>query len=141
MDQDFDLRAHNTKYEYRTDARRRAAVDLGCRAERLREPLSDPAVPLTLRAGYVFVRHDVRGRLMSDGDFPALLRDARAHRARPGVAFTMPDANHVFRRGHQVIVQLHSTWFPLLDRNPQTFVDIPNATAEEYRPAIQRALR
>jgi predicted acyl esterase len=39
------------------------------------------------------------------------------------------------------MVQLHSTWFPLLDRNPQTFVDIPNATAEEYRPAIQRALR
>ena len=45
------------------------------------------------------------------------------------VSFTMPDVNHVFRRGHRVMVQVQSTWFPLIDRNPQTFVNIPTATA------------
>ena len=57
------------------------------------------------------------------------------------IAFTMPDVNHVFRRGHRVMVQVQSTWFPLIDRNPQSFVDIPHATPEDYRPATQRVLR
>jgi len=64
---------------------------------------------------------------------------------KPGVveevSFTMPDVNHVFRRGHRVMVQLQSTWFPLIDRNPQTFVDIPNASAQDFQPATQRVLR
>jgi predicted acyl esterase len=57
------------------------------------------------------------------------------------VSFTMPDVNHVFRRGHRVMVQVQSTWFPLIDRNPQTFVNIPTATAEDFQPATQRVLR
>ena len=50
--------------------------------------------------------------------------------------------NHVFLRGHRLMVQVQSTWFPLIDRNPQTFV--PNiflARAEDYRPATQRVYR
>ena len=57
------------------------------------------------------------------------------------VQFTMPDVNHVFRRGHRVMVQVQSTWFPLVDRNPQTFVDIPTATAADVRPATQTVVR
>jgi uncharacterized protein len=57
------------------------------------------------------------------------------------VSFTMPDVNHVFRRGHRVMVQVQSTWFPLIDRNPQTFVNIPTAKPEDYRPATQRVVR
>ena len=57
------------------------------------------------------------------------------------VNFTMPDVNHVFRRGHRVMVHLQSTWFPVMDRNPQTFVNIPTATPEDYRPATQRVVR
>jgi uncharacterized protein len=57
------------------------------------------------------------------------------------VNFTMPDVNHVFRRGHRVMVQVQSTWFPLVDRNPQTFVNIPTAKPEDYKPATQRVLR
>ena len=41
--------------------------------------------------------------------------------------------NHLFRKGHRIMVQLQSTWFPLIDRNPQTFCDIPNARAEDFR--------
>jgi predicted acyl esterase len=39
------------------------------------------------------------------------------------------------------MVQVQSTWFPLIDRNPQTFVDIPNAEAEDYRLATQSVMR
>jgi len=53
--------------------------------------------------------------------------------------FALPAANHVFRRGHRIMVQVQSSWFPLYDRNPQTFV--PNiffARPEDYRKAVQR---
>ena len=45
------------------------------------------------------------------------------------INFTMPDLFHTFRRGHRIMVQVQSSWFPLTDRNPQTFTDIPNAPA------------
>ena len=51
----------------------------------------------------------------------------------------LPTANHVFRPGHRIMVQVQSSWFPLYDRNPQTFV--PNifwAKATDYRRAVQR---
>ena len=53
--------------------------------------------------------------------------------------WTLPTANHVFLPGHRLMVQIQSTWFPLYDRNPQTFV--PNifwAKPEDYRKATQR---
>jgi predicted acyl esterase len=49
--------------------------------------------------------------------------------------------NHVFRRGHRVMVQVQSSWFPLVDRNPQTFVNIPTAKAEDFKSATQRVMR
>lgn len=57
------------------------------------------------------------------------------------IAFTMPDIAHVFRRGHRIMVQVQSSWFPLVDRNPQTFVDIPSASAGDFRKATQRVAR
>jgi uncharacterized protein len=53
--------------------------------------------------------------------------------------FALPNANHVFLPGHRIMVQIQSSWFPLYDRNPQTFV--PNifwAKPEDYRKAVQR---
>ncbi|MDT5156219.1 MAG: uncharacterized protein QOH51_576 [Acidobacteriota bacterium] len=53
--------------------------------------------------------------------------------------FALPTANHVFLPGHRMMVQIQSSWFPLYDRNPQTFV--PNifwAKPEDYRKAVQR---
>ncbi len=53
--------------------------------------------------------------------------------------FALPTANHVFLPGHRVMVQVQSSWFPLYDRNPQTFV--PNifwAKPGDYRKAVQR---
>jgi putative CocE/NonD family hydrolase len=53
--------------------------------------------------------------------------------------FALPTANHVFLPGHRIMVQVQSSWFPLYDRNPQTFV--PNifwAKPADYKKAVQR---
>jgi uncharacterized protein len=53
----------------------------------------------------------------------------------------MPDINHTFRTGHRIMVQVQSSWFPLVDRNPQTFVDIPFAKPEQFVKATERVYR
>jgi hypothetical protein len=53
----------------------------------------------------------------------------------------MPDVNHTFRAGHRIMVQVQSSWFPLVDRNPQTFVDIPFAKPEQFVKATERVYR
>ncbi len=45
---------------------------------------------------------------------------------------------HTFRRGHRLMVQVQSTWFPLTDRNPQKFVPIHEAKASDFQKATQR---
>lgn len=57
------------------------------------------------------------------------------------LAFEMPDILHTFRRGHRIMVHVQSSWFPLVDRNPQTFVRIPEAKASDYVKATQRLHR
>ena len=53
--------------------------------------------------------------------------------------FALPPANHVFLPGHRIMVQVQSSWFPLYDRNPQTFVaNIFWAKPADYRKALQR---
>jgi putative CocE/NonD family hydrolase len=54
------------------------------------------------------------------------------------VSFAMQDVYHTFRTGHRLMVQVQSSWFPLVDRNPQTFVDIYQAKASDFRKATQR---
>ena len=58
-----------------------------------------------------------------------------------GINFEMPDLFHTFRRGHRIMVQVESSWFPLTDRNPQTFTDIPNAKPEEFQKATEQVFR
>ena len=57
------------------------------------------------------------------------------------IAFDMPDICHVFRRGHKIMIQIQSSWFPLVDRNPQIYADIPNAKPEDFQKATQRVSR
>ena len=57
------------------------------------------------------------------------------------ITFTMPDVGHAFRSGHRVMVQVQSSWFPLIDRNPQTFCDIATAKDADFRRATQRVYR
>ncbi len=58
------------------------------------------------------------------------------------VEFVLPDVNHTFRRGHRIMVQVQSTWFPLVDINPQEFVpSIYLAKPEDFKTATQRVYR
>lgn len=52
--------------------------------------------------------------------------------------FTMPDVDHTFRKGHRIMVQIQSSWFPLVDRNPQTFTEIPDAKPEDFKKANEQ---
>jgi putative CocE/NonD family hydrolase len=67
----------------------------------------------------------------------------KAEPLTPSVAavwdFPLRDHDHVFRKGHRIMVQVQSTWFPLIDRNPQKFVpSIYRAVEEDFTPAVQR---
>ncbi|WLI90123.1 CocE/NonD family hydrolase [Massilia sp. R2A-15] len=65
-------------------------------------------------------------------------KPVRADKALP-YKFALPTANHVFLPGHRIMVQVQSSWFPLYDRNPQTFVpSIFDAKPGDYRKATQR---
>ncbi len=57
------------------------------------------------------------------------------------VNFTMPDIDHTFRRGHRIMVQMQSSWFPVTDRNPQVFMNIADAKAADFKPATQHVYR
>ena len=84
------------------------------------------------------VRGDVfRGKFRNSFEKPEPFESGRVTK----IAFTIPDVLHTFRRGHRVMVQVQSSWFPLVDRNPQTFVNIPTAKPEDFRKATQRVYR
>jgi hypothetical protein len=62
-------------------------------------------------------------------------RPLRANSVRE-YRFSLHDADHVFKAGHTVMVEIQSTWFPLYDRNPQTFVpNVMTAQPQDYKPA------
>jgi predicted acyl esterase len=50
----------------------------------------------------------------------------------------MPDVNHTFLKGHRIMVQIQSSWFPLVDRNPQTFLEIPDARPEDFKKVTEQ---
>jgi putative CocE/NonD family hydrolase len=51
------------------------------------------------------------------------------------VSYALPDVFHTFKKGHRMMVQVQSSWFPLGDRNPQKFMDIWKAKAEDFTKA------
>jgi len=54
------------------------------------------------------------------------------------VKFTLPDVAHTFKKGHRIMVQVQSSWFPLADRNPQKFTDIYHAGERDFQKATIR---
>ena len=76
-----------------------------------------------------------RGRYRESLEHPSAIPANAIEKYR----FALPSANHVFLPGHRIMVQIQSSWFPLYDRNPQTFVDnIFFAKPADYRKATQR---
>ena len=54
------------------------------------------------------------------------------------VKFDMQDAAHRFKKGHKIMIQIQSSWFPLVDRNPQKFVNIYRAEESDFQKANHR---
>ncbi len=54
------------------------------------------------------------------------------------IEFAMPDVLHTFQVGHRIMVQIQSSWFPLIDRNPQQFENIPTANPADFQKATER---
>jgi putative CocE/NonD family hydrolase len=57
------------------------------------------------------------------------------------IEYALPDIDHAFRKGHRIMIQIQSSWFPLADRNPQKFLDINNAKATDFVKATERVYR
>jgi putative CocE/NonD family hydrolase len=76
-----------------------------------------------------------RGRYRQGFDKPQAIPANKAESYR----FALPNVDHVFLPGHRLMVQIQSSWFPLYDRNPQTFVpNIFHAKPGDYKKATQR---
>ncbi len=54
------------------------------------------------------------------------------------VKYTLPDVAHTFKKGHKLMIQIQSSWFPIMDRNPQKFVDIYKADDSDFQKATIR---
>ena len=97
----------------------------------------DEVAPRPALGGYqLMVSADIfRGRYRQsfESPLPIAPNEPLAYR------FSLPTANHVFLPGHRIMIQIQSSWFPLYDRNPQTFVpNIFRAKPGDYRKAVQR---
>lgn len=96
---------------------------------------SDPAM-----GGYqLMVANEVfRGRFRESFEKPKAIR---ANKVLP-YRFSLHSLNHRFRKGHKIMVQVQSTWFPVIDRNPQKFVsNIFEAKDSDFQKATHRILR
>jgi uncharacterized protein len=79
-----------------------------------------------------------RGRYRNGFERP----EAMAPNQVTPIRFSLHTQDYCFRQGHRIMVQVQSTWFPLIDRNPQTFVaNIFEAKESDYRAATQRIYR
>lgn len=86
-----------------------------------------------IMGGYqMLVRGDIfRGRYRTSFEKPEPFVPGKTAE----VKYTMPDVAHVFKKGHRIMVQVQSSWFPLADRNPQKFIDIYHAKDADFQKA------
>lgn len=93
----------------------------------------DDAADTKMRGYELMTNEEIfRGRYLNSFEKPAALRSGSVREYK----FSLHDVDHVFKAGHTVLVEVQSTWFPLYDRNPQTFVpNIMTAKPEDYKPA------
>jgi putative CocE/NonD family hydrolase len=102
-------------------------------------PRPDPNPTGVQMGGYQqLVRGEVmRGKFRNSFEKPERFEPGKVTK----VEYTMPDAYHTFRRGHRIMIQIQSSWFPLVDRNPQRFMDIYHAKPDDFQKATQRVYR
>ena len=106
------------------------------RADEKGKPSTDVNPPAFVMGGYEqLVRGEpFRGKFRHSFEKPEPFTPGKVEE----VEFAMQDVNHTFRRGHHIMVQVQSSWFPLTDRNPQVFLNIPDAKTSDFVKATQR---
>ena len=99
-------------------------------------PDPDPNPTEVHMSGYQqLLRGEVmRGRFRNSYEHPEPFEPGKLAK----IEYVMPDIFHAFRKGHRIMVQVQSSWFPLVDRNPQKFVDIYNAKTTDFVKATVR---
>ena len=96
---------------------------------------SDPTTTATSGGFQELVRGDVmRGKFRNSYSKPQAFVPGKVEQ----VSFGMDDVLHTFKKGHRIMVHIQSSWFPLVDRNPQKFVDIYRAKAADFTKATER---
>jgi hypothetical protein len=97
---------------------------------------SNDATTNATTAGFEeLVRGDVmRGKFRNSYSHPEAFVPGKVEK----VSFGMDDVLHTFKKGHRIMVHIQSSWFPLVDRNPQRFVDIYNAKPADFVKATER---
>jgi putative CocE/NonD family hydrolase len=96
--------------------------------------------PLNVRMGNYqrLIRGDIiRGKFRDSFEKPEPFVPGKVTK----VSFELPDIAHTFRKGHRIMVHVQSTWFPLFDRNPQTFCNIREAGEEDFQKQTHRLYR
>mgnify|MGYP001572060500 CR=1 FL=1 len=92
----------------------------------------------TLGASQQLVRGEIlRGKFRNGLEKPGPFAPGRPTK----VEFTVSDTFHTFRRGHRIMIQIQSTWFPLFDLNPGKFMNIYEATEADFQKTTQRIYR
>src|SRR6266496_3594700 len=73
----------------------------------------------------------MRGKLRNSFSAPEPFKPNKIER----VKFDLPDVAHTFKKGHRIMIQIQSSWFPLANRNPQKFVNIYEANDSDFQKA------
>jgi putative CocE/NonD family hydrolase len=133
-DSDFDVKLIDVYPADYPDSKLDAA-----KPEDRNKPRTDVPPPQFTMGGYEqLVRGEpFRGKFRHSFEKPEPFTPGKVEEVR----FTMQDINHTFRRGHRIMVQVQSSWFPLTDRNPQTFGNIPDAKPSDFVKATERVYR
>jgi putative CocE/NonD family hydrolase len=108
-------------------------------SQKVEIPGNDVGAPHVTMAGYQqLVRGEpMRGKFRKSFEKPEPFVPGKIEQ----VDFTMPDVYHTFLHGHRIMVQVQSSWFPLVDRNPQKFENIPDAKPGDFQKATERIYR
>ena len=89
-------------------------------------------IPYPMSGYQMLVRGEVmRGKFRNSFEKPEPFTPGKVEQ----VKFYLPDVAHTFKKGHRMMVQIQSSWFPLVDRNPQKFVNIYEASPSDFQKA------
>jgi uncharacterized protein len=95
----------------------------------------DQNVKVPLGGYQMLVRSEVfRGKYRNSFEKPEPFRPGKITE----VKYSIPDVAHTFKKGHRIMIQVQNSWFPLVDRNPQKFVDIYTCSDSDFRKATMR---